>query len=290
MLSSAILWPLLWAVIGSAIAVFIQRRWPYSIHSARWVAIAWALACIIASMSMIGHAPPRPWSPQALDVEPWESVLLPLVGVCLVWPLLRGLLHRWPAIRLWAVFALATAPLLASMPPADRYADLLPGNAAWVCAALLAIGANTLACERWEIAGAGRWALWVYVAQMLCVAALLLTCYGTLGEFCVAVALCLATTAIARLFTSDGVWVTAVGVPATMLSCILLLHVRDYSTVALPAWVAPLPLLMPTIVALVDARIGAGRSPIKRVAIAAAVAIGLSILTLASVLSQGSSS
>ncbi len=182
------------------------------------------------------------------------------------------------------LLSIAAITILASIPSSERYADLLPGNTGWFAAGLIAIGLNLLSSERLDASGAGRWSLWIFVAQFFTAAALMLTCYGTAGEWILVCGLSLTLIATVRLAAGDTVWSTTLGVPASVLACTMLLHIRDYSSTALPPWLAPMPLLLPTIVNLVDARFGQNRTAWQRVMIAAlasaiiaACIIGLSL-------------
>lgn len=274
--------------MGGTVAVYLQRRLPR-----HWLASVWPNLVLAASVAAsfrlaTGRLPPLPWPSQSSASEPWELVVLPLMLVTAVWPFARSM--QSITMRLWFAMALASGPLFLSLPVGETYADVVPGNAAWSLFALLAIGANYLAGEQLETRGAARWSLWVFVAQLFTVAALLMTCYGTLGEWSASLALALGVLAACRVFTSEGTWTSDLGLPATVLSCVLLTHIRVYSTQALPAWLAPLPMLSPVVVCAVDQCFGRHRQGWKRWMTAAATAAIVAVTIVATVLALGGQS
>jgi hypothetical protein len=278
------------AIVSAVAAVFLQRQWPHRVWAARLTCLALGIVSVIAFRSTLTHWPPIPTSAEALETEPWEAFGWPFLIMCVAWPMLRELTQRRPAVQLWTALFVASWPLLSALTVAERYADLLAGNAMWSSVVLLAVGANWLAAERLDNTGAGHWSTWVYVAQMFTVAALYMTCYGTVGQWCSTVALTLGVLASGRLFTTHGEWSSTLTLPATTLSCVLLMHVRDYSTLALPYGLAPLPLLSPVIVCGIDQALGKQLAPKLRIVLAALSAAALAVVTISITLSLSGSS
>lgn len=273
------------AVLGGGIAVVLQRRWPHRLLAAHWACCSLGAVSLIAFGSATGHAPPVPRSLRALEAEPWESVILPFLLLCIVWPVLRELVERHAALQHWLALCLASIPLLSALTLAERYSDLVAGNTTWSVAVLLSISINWLAGERMDATGASRWSIWVFVAQLLTVSALYMTCYGTVGEWCMIIGLALSVLAAARMLLSQGVWSSALSLPTTTLSCVLLMHIRDYSALALPYWLAPLPLLLPLLVSAIDQLFGKRQGPKVRIASAAITSAVIAAVVIMTTLS-----
>ena len=225
-----------------------------------------------------------PWLSQASDIEPWQLLILPLLGVSCAWPVLREWTIAGQSPRLLSALLLAATIMLSALPSGESYADVVPANAAWSVWSLLAIGMNIQSAERLDATGARRWSLWVFVAQLATVAALLMTCYGTLGQWSASAGLALAAWAACRIFVTEGNWSSVLALAATTLSCTLLTHVRIYSTQALPVWLAPLPMLLPAATCLVDQAFGKYRSARVRVLVAAASATAMVITVVVTML------
>ncbi len=227
-----------------------------------------------------------PWTEAALDSQPWQSVIYPMIAVCLIWPIWQESIRSWPTVVLMSALILSCFPLLAALCQAERHAPYFAGNTAWALAALMAIGLNWLVMQRLEDSGAGRWSLWILVGQSLTVAALIMTCYGRFGEWSTLVGLTLGVFAIGRIFISDQAtrWSSAIALPVLALNSILIMHIREYRSVPLPIWFPALPFLLPTLVGAVDI-VWTGRlHPIVRVIMAGVVTAALGAATIAIIL------
>jgi hypothetical protein len=272
----------------SVIAAVVQRRWPDRLAAASLVTIAWGIAGVVAYRMLMSGLPPIPWSTAALEKEPWESIVYTLFALCILWPWVRSFAKQTPDVRWLMSIALACLPILGALNIVEYHAPLHAGNGYWVLFTLLSIAFNHLTMERMDASGAGRWSLWVLVAQLLLAGALIMTCYGRFGEWSVLTAISLGAVAIVRVFVPDDEnrWTGSIALPALALSGTLLMHIRDYSSQALPVWLAPVPLLMPAVVGFIDQAMGVNRSAPLRVVIAAATSIVLVAIVLAVVLSK----
>jgi hypothetical protein len=271
------------AAAGGASAVYLQRRWPHRPLATWLVSITWAVLLVVAFRLVMGRPAPYFWSEAEASAEPWERLPFSLAVVSLIWPALRIVARRSAALELWLALAAVSLPLASALPVGESYLDVLPGNATWSIAALLAIGANWLASERLAATGAERWSLWVLVAQMLTVAALSMTCYARLADWCFMLGLGFAVLALCRLSVTSGEWTSTLSLPALALSCSLLTHIRIYSGDLLPPWLLSLPMLLPALVGGIDRWLAGKCQPGYRIAIAAAAAalIALGVITFA---------
>lgn len=248
----------------------LQWRWPERRAAAISMAIGFGLCVLLAYRLAVGRIPTL--GPQVGNTEPWESSVLASAIVCCLWTLVPKSNAIPSSLRLWLALTLASFPIIAALPSGESYADVLPGNAVWSMMALLAVGVNALACERIDATGGSNWSLWIPSAQLFAVTALYLTCFASLGENCLLLALSLAAMASFRWLLSSGNWTGELALPATALACTLLTHLRIYSPNAMPAWIAPLAFALPTIVCGVDHFVGRNRSQWIRPIIAAGTA------------------
>jgi hypothetical protein len=273
---------LLIAVACGAVAVYLQRRLPRRAFALWLVNIAWSVLLLVSFRLITGHAAPYFWAPDASSAEPWERLAFPLAAVAVLWPALRMLGARSPGLELWVALGLASLPLLAALPSGASYADVLPGNAMWTLAALLASGANWLAGQRLDATDAERWSLWVFVAQLLTVAGLLMVCYATLAQWCLLLGISLAVLALCNVLVGNGDWTSTLSLSATVLSCSLLTHIRIYShSTSLPPWLLSLPMLSPVLVCTIDRLFAGKRHSRLRIAVAALSAAVLAVAALA---------
>lgn len=275
------------AALCGAIAIYLQRRWPDRIYATGLVCVCWSILVVVAFRVITGRPAPYFWTDEGQGAEPWERLAFPLAVAGLLWPVVRAAARRSPALELWLAFWVTTVPMVAALPAGESYLDVMPGNATWSLAALLAAGANWLASARFVSTGAERWSLWVFVAQLLTVAALFMTCYATLSEWCLLLGLGLAVLATCRAFVSSGQWTGTLSLPAIALSCSLLTHIRIYSGDALPAWVLSVPMFSPVLVCGVDRLLGEKRHSRVRIAIAATAAAVLAAGVMAYAMAPG---
>lgn len=260
------------AVVCGAIAIYLQRRLPSRFYAAALVSVTWGVLLLVAFRTITGRPAPYFWTAEAAAAEPWERLAFSLAVASVLWLVLRRLTWHSPALQLWLALAIASLPMVAALPSGEGYLDLLPGNAPWSVAALLAVGANWLASERFVLTNAERWSLWVFVAQLLTVAALLMTCYATLAEWCLLSGLGLAVLATCRLFVRSDQWTSTLSLPAIALSCILATHVRIYGGALLPIGLVGIAMYLPVLVCGVDRFVGEKRHPAARITIAATAA------------------
>ena len=272
--------------VTCAIAVLLARRWQLLLVPAWLAGIGWSAAMLVAFYFVQSAWPPIPWTVAALDAEPWESVVYPLMAVCIVWPLIIERVKPWPAVGLLTAMGLSCLPLLAALCQSERFASLHIGNTPWALSTLLAIGINWIAMERLQASGAGRWSLLIVVGQSMTVAALIMTCYGRFGEWATLTGIALGGVALARICISNplATWLTSLALPALALNAILIMHIREYRSVPLPFWFPALPFLLPTLVATVDAAWASRLYPIIRVIVAGMVTIVLAAATIAIIL------
>ncbi len=240
--------------VTCAIAVLLARRWQLHRLSSNLASVGWSVGCVAAYFFVLGAWPPLPWTAAALDAEPWESVVVPVVALCLIWPAIFERVKQWPSITLLVGLAFTCLPILAALCQTERFAAMFIGNTVWALSALLAVGVNWLALERVRASGAERWSLWILVGQSMTVAALIMTCYGRFGEWASLAGMSLGVVALARLCItqSETNWSSALALPALALNSVMIMHIREYRSQPLPAWLPVLPFLLPTIVAGVD--------------------------------------
>ncbi len=146
--------------------------------------------------------------------------------------------------------------------------QLFVGNSYWVALAMLAIAATHSAwnaCLRWA-RGVGP--LLVLLAQSLTATALVMTVMvrGATGASKSAPrwpsspwAACVSIPSH-RDRKHGELWVISLSVPVLVLNTGIFMHIRDYSQIALPTVVAPVALLIPTIVGLMDIQVGNKRA------------------------------
>ena len=272
--------------VTCAIAVLLARRWQLLLVPAWLAGIGWSAATLVAYRFVQSAWPPVPWTAAALDAEPWESVVYPLMVLCLVWPLISERVKPWGAVGLLTAMVLSCLPILAALCQSERFASLAIGNTPWALSALLAIGINWLAMERMQASGAGRWSLWIVVGQSMTVAALIMTCYGRFGEWATLCGIALGVVALAGVCMSNPLspWLTSIAVPSLALNATLIMHIREYRSVPLPIWFPALPFLLPTLVATVDMAWASRLHRFVRVIIAGVVTVILAASTIAIIL------
>lgn len=286
MLGSTQLISLVLVIVTCAIAVLLARRWQLRLAPAWLAGTGWSISCLVAHHLILSSWPPIPWSPAALDAEPWESLVIPLALLCAVWPFIYEYSKQWPRISLLIVLLVGSFPILAALSQAERYAPMFVGNTAWAMSALGALAVNFLVMERLQKSGADRWCLWIIVGQTLSVAAVIMTCYGRFGEWAAVAGLSLAIVAFARVLIADAdaAWSVHIGLPALVLSSALVMHIREYRSNPLPYWFTPLPFLIPTLVAAVDIAWSSKWHVALRVLVAGVITAGLGAATIAIVL------
>ncbi len=276
------------AIVGviSLIAVLLARRWKQRWLPAWLACISWSAGCVATYFFILSAWPPIPWTAAALDSEPWESVVIPVVTLCLVWPAIYFALIRFVNASLLATMLVSCGPLLAALCTTERFSAYFIGNTAWALASLLAIGINLVAMQRINNSGAGRWSLWIIVGQSLTIAALIMTCYGRFGEWATFAGVTLAMVALMRVFVSDNdvTWSDCLSTPALALNCILMMHIREYRSQPLPIWFIPLPYLIPTLVVALDQAWSQRLHPLLRVVIAAIATAALAAASIAIIL------
>jgi hypothetical protein len=230
-------------------------------------------------------------------LEPWEWAVAPLAIAVLAGAVLAGSVRSGPfgTWRLWCGLLLIGSVIAVALPAGESYSDVVPGNAVWSLVALLSVGANLLAMEQLERSGAGRWSLWVVVAQLATVSAIWLSCYATPGDWLLASTALVAGLGLARAavpLPAGGLrgWQSGVVPGALALGGVMLPYVRIYSTQGLPSVLAAVVFLMPALVVAVDQLWGRYRSPGVRVLAAGSVSAALAGGTLAWVLLQGGAS
>ena len=272
--------------VTCAIAVLLARRWQLLLVPAWLAGVGWSVATLVAFYFVQSAWPPIPWTAAALDAEPWESLIYPLMAVCILWPLISDRLKPWPAVGLLAAIGFSCVPMLAALCQSERFASLHIGNTPWAMSALLAIGLNWLAMERMQATGAGRWSLLIVVGQSMTVAALIMTCYGRFGEWATLSGITLGVVALARICVSNSLsaWSTSLALPALALNAILIMHIREYRSVPLPIWFPALPFLLPTLVVTVDIAWASRLPPIVRVITAGVVTVMLAASAIAIIL------
>ena len=260
---------------GGLVAGLVQWRLPARRYGSILAGVSFCSALVLAYWLVKAHLPPLPsWAsgtPGRLD-EPWETIFVPMIGVTLFWLCVPKASTFPPTLRLLIGMSLACWPMVTCLPAGESYADVLPGNAPWSIAGLIAVGFNQLAVERLDGTATERWSAWVLVAQLLTVTALYLSCFASLGEVCLLSAMTLIVLATIRLTLGSGQWSTDLALPATVWACVLLTHVRVYSGLALPVWLAPIAFFSPAIVCAVDHFFGSKRTGLVRAAIAACAA------------------
>lgn len=273
------------AIVGvtCAIAVLLARRWQLHLAAAWLATLGWSIGCLVAYYFVLSTWPPGPWTAAALDAEPWESVVYPLLLLGCVWPVVYDRSKQWPSLCLIGALAATCLPIVAALCQTERFAPFFVGNSAWSLAALMAVGLNWMAMQRLESNGAGRWSLWIVVGQSMTVAALIMTCYGRFGEWATFTGITLGVVAFARIFVSkaEAHWSSSLALPALALNSVLTMHIREYRSVPLPLWFPVLPFLLPTLVAGLD-YVWSGRlHPALRVVIAGVATAVLAAATVA---------
>lgn len=222
-----------------------------------------------------------------MDAEPWESVVYPVMLLCLMWPFVEERVKQRPRLNLLLVIFASAFLILATLCRTERYSALFAGNTDWAFAALVSVAINWWALDRLQHTGAGSWSSWIVVGQGMTIAAVIMTCYGRFGEWATSVAAALAVVSVARALVNDqeSPWTSALSLPTLALNAVLIMHIREYRSNPLPAWFLPLPFLMPGCVAIVDLAWSGRFHPALRVVIAAIVTTVLAIVVIAIVLS-----
>jgi hypothetical protein len=277
---AAVAWPVGYVVFLLAAALVVQRCLRRATPIGPVLGTLSMVWLAFAFYGVLGRWPSMIGFPADDLSEPWEQGIGPLILGGWIWLLIGVACHLTSALRVWIAQFLAAIVLLVALPRGASYADVMSGNAVWTVASVVAVGASALATEHLRATRAGRWTLVCFTVQLFLVAAVLLACYGTLGEFALVAALGLGCLAFGQACGIGDDRVLSVAWCATTLACLLLGHVRIYSATALPLWLAPLVMGYPAMVAAVDGLI-AGRLPgYWRLGLAAGLTVSLVAVTL----------
>ncbi|MFO1063668.1 MAG: hypothetical protein U0892_07365 [Pirellulales bacterium] len=263
------------ALLGSFLARAAERRLAASV---------WSICIVVAAASFItatifswtGNVPsPMPWSATVSSTsEPWQGLFGSLLLAVILLPSLNWLEAAHDAGRMWITMLLAALCSMSSLPGGEAYQDVVPGNAFWSLAAVLSTGLSCWSLRSLNGSGGGSLGLWILTAFTAAVSAVLLSCYGTLGESCAAVFAATAAAAVVRSCSAQASWHTAWSVLPLFMSTQLITHVRIYSSTALPAYAAVLLFLFLPIVCGAD-RVFCGKASLKKRTLLAAVLSGV---------------
>lgn len=277
------------ALLGSLLARAAGRRLYASVLSIGIVVAAGTL--ITATIfGWTGSLPSLlPWSATASSTsEPWQGLFGPLLLAVILLPSLRWLDAEHDAGRMWIAMVMAALCSMSSLPGGEAYQDVVPGNAFWSLSAVLSTGLSCWSLRSLNASGGGSLMLWILTAFSAAVSAVLLSCYGTLGESCAAVFAATAVAAIVRSCSAQASWHSAWCVLPLFLSTQLITHVRIYSSTALPAYAALLLFLFPSIVCGADRVFCRKASLKKRTLLAAFLSGALCTIVLAAIFFSGS--
>lgn len=263
------------------------------LHSGRVPAVLSNLA--IALLCWIGLAGSQ-WSiTQAPDFsglgiffpnQVWQRILWPL-GLVFLWSaLLESIGRKLPDSTRLLLYAISfSLTIFASLPFAPIWEDLIPENAMWLLASLLASACNFHAIAMMfynERSDSGkRWAMWILVANLGAIAGVMFSQIGSLGEWCVAAMIMTGVFAIAVSISGNSNWAKAIIPPMCLLSACLVANVRFNATEVKPWWIFVVLFFMPALIATTDLILEKRLKKSPRLAISGAIAIAMSVAVIA---------
>jgi hypothetical protein len=150
----------------------------------------------------------------------------------------------------------------------------------WLAMGVVATIWNTMSINAIARSGGSRWVPLITLAQLGCVAALILQAYGSLGEWVLTgIGVCFGASVVSLVKGSSaklffGWQLSTIVVPLGIMAVSCLVVSRFFETPAVPNWLLGIVLGLPTVVGAIDLCIGRLTNPWTR-AIIAAVACGL---------------
>lgn len=267
------------SLVGAVIAVIGDMRLRRPVLSMFACGLTFGLVSIATARFLTGHWPPWPWD-GSNDFYPWERLVLSLFWVGLSAPFLAYVCTKRQDETVFWLSGVGGLVLLATLPTGDSYQDMIQGNAAWAIGSLLAIGLNVAALHRLDDHGGGRWLIWIPLAFLSTVSAVLLSCYASLGEYSLCLTLSTLVFASIRSCVKTAHWQRIIGDVCIIAGVALLAQVRIYSSQALSGWSIPIAYGLPALVVGADRLFVSNKRTALRIATAAIVSALLGFLVL----------
>ncbi len=211
--------------------------------------------------------------------EPWMWMVWMIPAAMVLLAIVRLAARSTTRISSWSwpsLFGIAVGVMLVVLPQGAGYEDKLREAVRWTGLGVLATVWNACALNGIASQPGGRWSPLVLLAQLGCVAALVLQSYASLGEWVLAAIGVTAGLSLVSLFTPsvrtvDFGWpLASVILALTVLAAASTAVSQFYIFSSAPAWVLAGTLFLPSIVGGVDVAIR-GWNPWFRALIAAAI-------------------
>lgn len=216
----------------------------------------------------------------------WQRILWPL-GLVFLWSaLLESIGHKLsePTRLLLYVISFGLT-IYASLPFAPIWEDLIPENAMWLLASLLASTCNfhalSMMFDDERLDSGKRWAMWILVANFGAIAGVMFSQIGSLGEWCVAAMLTTGVIAIAVSISGISNWTKNIIPPMCLFSACLVANIRFNAIEVKPWWIFVVLFFMPALIATTDLILEKRLKKPARFAISGAIAITISVAVIA---------
>jgi hypothetical protein len=216
----------------------------------------------------------------------WQRILWPL-GLVFLWSAVLESFGRKlsESTRLLLYVIAFGLTIYASLPFAPIWEDLIPENAMWLLASLLASICNlhtlSMMFDDGRADSGKRWAMWILVANFGAIAGVMLSQIGSLGEWCIAAMATTGVFAIAVSISGKSNWTKAIIPPICLLSACLVANVRFNATEVKPWWIFVVLFFMPALIATTDFILEKRLKKSVRFAISGAIAITMSVAVIA---------
>jgi hypothetical protein len=193
--------------------------------------------------------------------EPWMWMVWLVPGLMLVLGLLKGLGATPSRFATWCLPVLvlgAAGTLYVALPQGSGYEDKLRDAVRWLALGTAAVTVNAACLNAIATRPGGRWAPCVLLAQLGCIAGIVLQSYASLGEFVLAgigilVGLSIISLVLPSESTYDFGWQLAPAILAMSVLAVASLAVSTFYVSTPPAtWLIMSILFLPTIVGSVD--------------------------------------
>ncbi len=277
--------PMLAATVASFFGVFARSGLVPDIVSKLAIAILCWLG-LAGSQWSITQVPDFTGLGVFFPNQVWQRILWPL-GLVFLWcAVLESVGRKLPEttrqLLINTSFGLA---IYASLPFAPIWEDLIPENALWLLASLLASSCNLHALSRMvddDRPDSGkRWATWILVANFGAIAGVMFSQIGSLGEWCLAAMVMSGVIAIAVSVSGNLTWAKAILPPICLLSACLVANLRFNAIEVKPWWIFAILFFMPTLISVTDLILENRLKKPARLAISGTLAIVLSVAVIA---------
>ncbi len=216
----------------------------------------------------------------------WQRILWP-IGLVFLWSAVLESIGRKLAesTRLLLYVISFGLTIYASLPFAPIWEDLIPENAMWLLASLLASTCNLHALLMMfddERSNSGkRWAMWILVANFGAIAGVMFSQIGSLGEWCLAAMVMTGVSASAVSISGNSNWTKAIVPPMCLLSACLVANVRFNAIEVKPWWIFVVLFLLPALIATTDLILEKHLKKSTRFTISGLIAIAMSVAVIA---------